>query len=401
MYDNNLKKTTKGVTIMFKDFFYFVPVKVVFGQGKLNETGNYAKQYGKKALIVTTGTFFKDNGLVGRLQKILKDSGVASEYFPDVSPNPLCTQVENGVKFAKAAKCDVFIGLGGGSAIDAAKAMAYGVGNNEPIWPCWIGQKPMGDKTMPIIAISTTSGTGSHVTPYSVITNPDTKEKPGMGNDSTYAKVAIVDPELMLSIPPSITAATGFDILAHCIEAYTSNQSTPMTDLFCEQALRLVGKYLRQAVKKGKDIEARNALAYADTLAGFSISVAVITLCHAMAHSVGGVCETTHGESLAAMTPQTMRFSMSALPEKYKHIGLFLLDECIEKEDWQPEDSVKEVEKLIKDIGMYKPLRQQGVKESDFEAIADGTLRYMAGAVKLDPREATKADILDVLKKSF
>jgi alcohol dehydrogenase class IV len=388
---------------MFKDFLYNVPVKIVFGQGKLNETGNYVKQYGKKALIVTTGTFFKDNGLVGRLQKILKDSGVASEYFPEVDPNPLSTQVDNGVKFAKSTKCDVFIGLGGGSAIDAAKAIAYGVGHNEPIWPYWSGKKEMGNKTMPIIAITTTSGTGSHVTPYSVITNPETKEKPGMGNDSTFAKVAIVDPELMVSMPKAITAVTGFDVLAHCIEAYTSNQSTPMTDLFCEQAIRLVGKYLRKAFANGKDIEARNALAYADTLAGCSIATAVVTLCHAMAHAVGGVCETnhTHGESLAAMTPQTMRFSMSALPEKYKQIGLFLLDECIEKEGWQPEDSVREVEKLIKDIGMYKPLRQQGVKESDFEAIADGTLRYMAGCVKLDPREATKADILDILKKSW
>jgi alcohol dehydrogenase class IV len=391
---------------MFKDFLYYVPVKILFGQGKLNETGNYVKQYGKKALIVTTGTFFKDNGLVGRLQKILKDSGVESEYFPDVNPNPLSTQVENGVKLAKSTKCDVFIGLGGGSAIDAAKAIAYGVGNKEPIWPCWIGQKPMGDKTMPIIAISTTSGTGSHVTQYSVITNPDTKEKPGMGNDSTFAKVAIVDAELMLSVPPAITAATGFDVLAHCIEAYTSNLSTPMTDLFCEKAIRLVGKYLRQAVKNGKDIEARNALAYADTLAGCSIATAVVTLCHAMGHAVGGVCETTHGESLAAMTPQTMRFSMNVLPEKYKQIGLFLRDECTcstcqEPEGWQLEDSIKEVEQIIKDIGMYKPLRQQGVKESDFDAIAEGTLRYMGGAVKLDPREATKADILDILKKSW
>jgi len=386
---------------MFKDFFYFVPVKVVFGQGKLNETGNYVKQYGKKALIVTTGTFFQTSGLVGRLQNILKESGVESEYFSDVNPNPLSTQVENGVAFAKKTGCDVFIGLGGGSAIDAAKAMAYGVGNNEPIWPCWIGQKPMGDKTKPIIAISTTSGTGSHVTPYSVITNPDTKEKPGMGNDSTYAKVAIVDPELMLSVPPMITASTGYDVLAHCIEAYTSNQSTPMTDLFCEQAIWLVGKYLRKAVADGKDIEARNALAYADTLAGFSIAVSVITLCHAMAHSVGGVCETTHGESLAAMTPQTMRFSMNALPEKYKKIGLLLRGELPERSDWQPEESVKEVEQLIKDVGLYKPLRQQGVKASDFEAIADGTLRYMAGAVDLDPRKATKQDILDILNASW
>ncbi len=386
---------------MFKDFNYFIPTRVVFGQGKLEETGEYVKQYGKKALIVTTGTFFKENGLVGRLQKILQASGVASEFYPDVDPNPLSTQVDKGVKFAKETGCDVFIGLGGGSAIDAAKAMAYGLGHNEPIWPYWIGEKEMGMKTLPIIAISTTSGTGSHVTPYSVITNPKTHEKPGMGNDSTYAKVAIVDPELMLTVPQKITATTGYDVLAHCIEAYTSNSSTPVTDLFSEQAIRLVGKYLRTAVEDGSNLEARNALAYADTLAGYSIATAVITICHALAHAVGGVSETTHGETLAAMTPQTMRFSMSALPEKYANIGLFLRDQQVGKADWTPEESVQEVEKLIQDIGLNQPLGQQGVKESDLEAIADGALGYMAGAVELDPRKATKADILDILRKSL
>jgi alcohol dehydrogenase len=386
---------------MFKDFNYCIPTKVIFGQGKLKEAGEVVKQYGTKALIVTTGPFFKENGLVDRLQNILKESGVASEYFPEVDPNPLSTQVENGVKVAKETGCEVFIGLGGGSAIDAAKAMAYGVGNNEPIWPCWIGEKDLGDKTMPIIAITTTSGTGSHVTPYSVITNPETHEKPGMGNDSTYAKVAIVDPELMLSVPKKITAATGFDILAHCIEAYTSNDATPVTDLFCEQAIRLVGKYLRTAVEDGSNLEARNVLAYADTLAGYSIATAVITICHAMAHAVGGVSETTHGETLAAMTPQAMRFSMNALPEKYKNIGLFLRDEPAGKADWTTEDSVQEVEKIIKDIGLDQPLGQQGVKESDFEMIAEGTLGYMGGAVDLDPQKATKEDIIEILKKSL
>lgn len=386
---------------MFKNFSYFIPTRVVFGQGALNETGTYVKQYGTKALIVTTGPFFQESGLVARLQGILKESGVPSELFSDVSPNPLSSEVESGVAFARATHCDVFIGLGGGSAIDAAKAMAYGLGHNEPIWPYWIGEKEMGMKTLPIIAISTTSGTGSHVTPYSVITNHETHEKPGMGNDSTYARVAIVDPELMLTVPPKITAATGFDILAHCIEAYTSNSATPITDQFCEQAIRLVGKHLRTAVQDGSNIEARNALAYADTLAGYSIATAVITICHALAHAVGGVSETTHGETLAAMTPQTMRFSMSALSEKYANIGLFLRDEPVGKNGWTPEQSVQEVEKLIEDIGLNQPLSQQGVKESDLEAIANGTLGYMAGAVELDPQKATKDDILEILRKSL
>jgi alcohol dehydrogenase class IV len=223
-----------------------------------------------------------------------------------------------------------------------------------------------------------------------------------LGSDFTYPKIAIVDPELMTSMPSKITAATGFDVLAHAIEAYTSTGSTPMTDMYCEEAIRIVGRYLRTAVKNGKDLEARTQMAWADTLAGFSISVAVITLCHGMAHAVGGVAETIHGESLAAMTPYTMEFSMSALPERYRNIAMFLKDACTcDKDKFKPEDSIAEVKKIIKDIGMDIPLSKQGVKESDLEEIAKGSVGYMAGALDLDPKKATKEDVLKILKKAF
>ncbi|NLO99678.1 MAG: iron-containing alcohol dehydrogenase [Clostridiaceae bacterium] len=393
---------------MIKNFDYFVPVKVIFGAGRLEDTGTYVKEYGKKALIVTTGPFFKETGLVDRLMKILAKSGVESAHYYDISPNPLSTQVDAGAQFGREFGCDVLIGLGGGSAIDAAKGIAVAIGHNAPIWDYCPSGDP-GDltatsKTLPIIAITTTSGTGSHITPYAVITNPETKEKPGLGSDYTFPKVAIVDPELMLSVPPKITAATGFDILAHSIEAYTSEKSSPITDKMCEEAIRIVGRYLRRAVENGGDLEARTALAYADTLAGFSIAVAVITLCHSISHAVGGVCETVHGETLAAMTPHTMRYSMKFCPEKYKNIGLFLRDECCCEEtddDCSLEASVKEVEKLINDIGMNIPLSKQGVKESDFEEIANGTIKYMAGGLDNDLRKASKDDIIDILKKSF
>ncbi len=393
---------------MFKNFNYFVPVKVIFGAGRLEETGTYVSQYGKKALIVTTGPFFKEIGLVDRIMKILEKSGVESAHFGDVSPNPFTNQVDAGAQFGKEFGCDVLIGLGGGSAIDAAKGIAIAIGHNAPIWDYCPSGDP-GDltatsKTLPIIAITTTSGTGSHITPYAVITNPETKEKPGLGSDFTFPRVAIVDPELMLSVPSKITAATGFDVLAHAIEAYTSTNSTPITDKMCEESIRLVGRYLRRVVENGKDLEARTALAYADTLSGFSIGVAGITLCHSISHAVGGVCETVHGESLAAMTPPSMRFSMNSSPEKYKNIGMFLRDECCceESEDGcKLEAAVIEVEKLINDIGMNIPLSKQGVKESDFEEIANGTIKYMAGGLGNDPKMASKNDIIDVLKKSF
>jgi|CZCB01.1.fsa_nt_gi alcohol dehydrogenase len=391
---------------MIKGFNHYVPVKVVFGAGKLNEAGTLTAQYGSKALIVTTGPFFKESGLVDRLVNILKESGVESEYYYDISPNPLNTEIDAAADLGRKTGCDVVIGLGGGSAIDAAKGIAVALGHNAPIWDyCPVGpdSKQATEKTYPIIAITTTSGTGSHVSPFSVITNPDTLQKPGMGSDYIYPKVGIVDPELMISLPKRQTAATGFDVLAHSIEAYTSRIASPMSDMYAEEAIRLVGKYLRRAVEDGNDLEARTAMAYADTLAGFAMSLAINTICHGLSHAVGGIADTVHGETLAAMTPHTMRFTMNEDPEKYRKIGLLLRDETCEQviSEFTPEDAVQEVEKLIKDIGMDIPLSKQGVKESDLENIADAAFEYMSGAFDLDLRTPSREDILNILRASF
>jgi alcohol dehydrogenase class IV len=388
---------------MIKDFIYYNPVKLVFGEGKLKEAGTWAKIYGKKAIIVTTGSLFKESGLVDRLQKILKGSGVDSIYYPDVNANPLNTQIDKGAETARAKGCEMVIGLGGGSAIDAAKGIAIVLGHNRPVWDFCMGPDAaeITDKTYPIIAITTTSGTGSECTQWSVITNPDTEEKPGIGSDYTFAKVAIVDPELMVSMPPKITASTGFDVLAHAIEAYTAELATPITDMGCEQAIRLVGRYLRRAVKNGEDREARNGMAYANSLSGIGISVGIVTVCHGLAHSIGGLSGSTHGETLAAMTPHTMRFSMKAFPDKYRKVAMFLRDECGLPEQYALEDSIKEVETLIRDVGLGAPLSQQGLKEKDIERAADGVIRYMGGSITNDPATPSREDLIAIIRKAF
>ena len=387
---------------MNKSFDYYVPVKFVFGAGRVKEIGTYAKPYGTKALIVTTGTLFEENGYVKRVRDSLSHEGIPSEYYPDVTPNPLHTQIDTGAQIARKAKCDMVIGIGGGSAIDAAKGIAIVLGHNRPIWDfCAGGPAEITEKTYPIIAVTTTSGTGSEGTQWSVITNPDTREKPGIGNDHTFAKVAIVDPELMVSMPPEVTASTGFDVLAHAIEAYTSTISTPITDLYCEQAMRLVGKYLRRAYRDGTDMEARTAMAYANTLSGFSIAIGVVTICHGLGHAIGGVANTTHGKTLAAITPHAMRFSMNHNPDKYRNIGMFLRDEHSNDGQDRLEDSINEVRKLLKDLDLLIPLSKQGVKENDLEAIAEGTLRYMDFNLSIDPAEAKKEDLLAILREAL
>ena len=388
---------------MVKDFFYYEPIKLVFGEGALNRTGEFAAAYGSKAMIVTTGDYFSETGLVARLEGILRESGVDSIHFSKVSPNPLNTEIDNGAVLAKKEGCGMFIGLGGGSAIDAAKGMAVACGHDKPIWDFCIGDDALeiSEKTMPIIAITTTSGTGSEATQWSVITNQATQQKPGIGSDYTFAKVAVVDPELMASMPPKITASTGFDALAHAIEAYTSTAATPVTDCMCETAIRYVGKFLRRAVKDGSDREARNGMAYANTLAGIGIANGIVTVCHGLAHSVGGVCNTTHGETLACMTPQTMRFSMRANADKFKNIGMFLRDEKINEGQDLLEDSVREVEKLIGDLGLDVGLAALGVEEKHLEQIADGVISYMGGSIEIDPMDLIKEDLIGILKESM
>ena len=387
---------------MIKNFEYFIPVKFVFGAGRVKEVGTYAKPYGTKALIVTTGRLFEENGYVKKVQDSLSQEGISSVYYPDVTPNPLHTQIDAGAQVARKEKCDLLIGLGGGSAIDAAKGIAIVLGHNRPIWDfCAGGPAEITEKTYPIIAVTTTSGTGSEGTQWSVITNPDTKEKPGIGNDYTFAKVAVVDPELMVSMDPEITASTGFDVLAHAMEAYTSTISTPVTDLYCEQAIRLVGNYLRRAYRDGNDLEARTAMAYASTLSGFAIAVGVVTICHALGHAVGGVANTTHGRTLAALTLPAMRFSMNHNPDKYGNIGMFLRDEYTNDSQDRLEAGVTEIQKLLKDIDLLAPLSKQGVSENDLETIADGTLRYMDFNLDIDPAKANKEDLLAILREAL
>jgi alcohol dehydrogenase len=388
---------------MTGEFTYFEPVKLVFGEGSLSKAGEEAKNWGNKALIVTTGDLFKKTGLVDKLAGYLSSSGVDSVYYWNISPNPLNTEIDAAAAFAKKNGCDMTIGLGGGSAIDSAKGVAIVLGHNRPIWDFCMGpnQAEITSRTFPIIAIATTSGTGSEGTQWAVITNRTTREKPGIGSNFTFAKVAIVDPELMASMPPKVTASTGFDVLAHAIEAYTSTIATPITDMYCEKSMRLIGKYLRRAVQDGSDRDARAGMALASTLAGFSIAVAVVTACHGLAHSVGGVANTTHGESLAAMTPQTMRYSMRANPGKFKNIGMFLRDEIVNVGTDRLEDSVREVEKLIAEIGLDNGLAKQGVKESDIETIADNVVRYMGGSIEIDPMHPGKDALVAILKASM
>ncbi|GGA71796.1 alcohol dehydrogenase [Neiella marina] len=391
---------------MIDNFDFNNPVKLLFGAGKLNELGNHVKPLGDRCLLVTTGNFFVATGLVKRIQGILANSGIETVVYTEVSPNPLDEEVDSAAALAKHNDCDFIIGLGGGSSIDAAKGVAMAAGHDCPVWRFAMGThddaiEPT-ERTLPIVAIATTSGTGSHVTPYSVITNKQTKQKPGIGSEYLFAKVAVVDPELALSLPKEITASTGFDVLAHALEAYTCNISNVMTDLYAKEAIKLVGQNLVKAVADGTDLQARTAMAMADTYAGYAIAGSLVTLCHAIAHAVGGVSETVHGQTLAALTPHTVEFSMNQNPDKFKTVGLLLTGRSEEDlANFKLTETVAALRSLIAAIGMDIPLSEQGVTTTDLAEIAKGTTEYMGGIAEADVRPASFDDVMQILTKAF
>ncbi len=388
---------------MLNCFQNYLPVRIIFGANSLSQIGYHASLLGKKALIVTTGPYFEECGLINRIKKILAEADVTSCHYDAISPNPQYIEVDRCAAYAREQGVDLVIGLGGGSAMDAAKGVAVAVKHEGSIWDyIWWGKPddraPDPQKTLPIITVTTTSGTGSHVTPYSVLTNPETHEKPSVAADALFAKVAIVDPELMLTLPPKITASTGFDILFHSEEGYTSLTATPLTDLYNEKAIALVGQYLPRAVQDGSDIEARTALAFADTLAGFSLSVASITLNHALGHAIGGISNTSHGECLCATALRTMQHNSLAACEKYLRIGGLLTGQanasCIE-------ETIQTVDRLLVQNGMKIKLSQLGIKTGDFSNILRSAKKYMGPSLEHNPRTIVDQEVIDILSKSM
>lgn len=266
---------------------FFDPTRVLFGAGQLNQLHTQTMP-GKKAMVViSNGKSTRESGALDRTLEQLHMAGVETLLFDKVGANPLKTIVEEGAKFAKNNGCDFIVALGGGSVMDAAKVMAMYALQPGDLWGYVAGSTgkmlPLVNPTLPVIAITTTAGTGSEVDQWGVVTNPETNEKIGCGGqDSLFPVVAVVDPELMATVPTKFTAYQGFDALFHSTEGYISKANSLMSDMVQLAAIENIGKYLARAVKDGNDMEAREHVAFANTMSGYSMVVGACTSEHAM-----------------------------------------------------------------------------------------------------------------------
>ena len=275
------------------NFNYNLPVNLVFGRGRISEIGEITVTYGKKALVVTGHSSTKKSGLLDRTISYLQTAGVESIVFDNVSQNPLTTTVIEGADLAKKEKCDVIIGLGGGSIMDCAKAVAFICKNDGDISDFIFGKKKS-EEALPVILVPTTCGTGSEGNGFAVLTNPENGDKKSLRCNAIIAKASIIDSECMMTMPKNILASVGFDALCHSMEAYISRISQPMTDMMALQAMELIGKHLVSLYEGSGEAQSWDAISWA-SIAGCPDKFARISQC------LGGKDETDCLERLRTL----------------------------------------------------------------------------------------------------
>ncbi|MCR6513677.1 iron-containing alcohol dehydrogenase [Clostridium sp. LY3-2] len=387
------------------NFNYHMPTKLLFGKGQLN---NLHKEElpGKKALIVvSSGKSVKKYGYLERLEKELEKANVSYVVFDKILPNPIKSHVMEGALLAREEKCDFVIGLGGGSSIDSAKSISVMATNDGDYWDYISGgtgkEKPVKNDPLKVIAITTTAGTGTEVDPWTVITNEDTNEKIGFGYEKTFPSIAVVDPELMLSVPKKLTAYQGFDALFHSTEGYLNKTANTMSDIYALKAIELIGKSLKKAVLNGNDIEARSDIALANTLSGFVESTSGCTSEHSIEHALSAYHQDlTHGAGLIMISEAYYTFI--AKSGKCNERMIDMAKALGKKDAKEAMDFVKVLLELQRECEVNE------LKMSDFNIDKDNLEKYvknaretMGGLFLVDPIEINDEAVLNILKDSY
>ncbi|HUT34385.1 MAG TPA: iron-containing alcohol dehydrogenase [Planctomycetota bacterium] len=358
--------------------------EIVAGAGSVGCVGGRAAALGARALVVTGRSAMRKSGATDKALSLLRAAGVEAAVFDQVEHDPDVTTVDAGRAACRAARCDVAIGLGGGSTLDAAKAIAALVNEREPTADFVLG-RPIAQPGLPFIAIPTTSGTGAEVTKNAVLSDRSRCLKQSIRAECMMPVVAIVDPELTLSCPPQVTAAAGMDALVQAIESFTSIHATPLTDaLAFEAARRLIGS-LAAAWEDGSDLAAREQCAYGSLMAGMALANARLGAVHGMAHPLGARYGLEHGVVCALLMPHVMRLNRGHVGDKYARLSALAGG-----------DIVGFVEGLVERFGLRHALDGVAIPREDYAAIAKESLP--SGSLKANPRKFTEGDVVAVLE---
>jgi alcohol dehydrogenase len=384
---------------------FTVPTRVFFGAGKLNEFHNQPMPGKKALLVISNGKSTRVNGYLDRTVKELELAGVGYVLYDKVQANPLKATAEDGARVAREQGCDFVVALGGGSVMDCVKAICLNATNPGDLWDYVFGGTGKGitakNAPLPFIAITTTAGTGSEVDCAGVITNPETNEKVGIGDPRLFAEFAIVDPELMTTVPPKFTAYQGFDALFHSTEGYISKPSNLFSDMVEETVFRSIGEYLPIACQNGTDMEARSRVAFANTLSGYSMMTAACTAEHSIEHALSAYHqELPHGAGLIMISKAyyTAIINQHVCDERFVNMAK-LLGMADAKE---PTDFITALANLQAVCGVADlKMSDYGITPDEFDKMATNAIEAMGVLVKQDRQPLTHDEIVTVLEKSY
>ena len=377
---------------LLNHFGFQLPTRIEYGMGIVGNLPEELAGYNLKRPLLVTDPGVTAAGLLDPIGESLEKAGIRFEVFSEVAANPKDYNVEAGAAAARDFKADGLVAIGGGSPIDCAKAMAVIATHTGA--PRFFEQgRNITGPVLPLVAVPTTAGTGSEVTFSSVITDSRETYKFSIRHTKIGPAVALVDPELTLSMPPTLTAATGMDALTHAIEAFTATVSEPLADAAALYAVELICKYLRTAVEKGQDREARAGMLVGSLLAGIAFSHADVAAVHCIAEALGGRYDTPHGVCNAVVLPAMMRYNQTWCREKYARIALAMGLPAADAARGA-ENAVAAVEQLARDVGLPN-FASFGVDPDDFGLIAENSVRN--GSNGSNPRPMTAKDYLAVL----
>lgn len=381
---------------------FITPAHMVVGSNALEQLGEQCRKRGWRKALIVSDKIMASLGLVARVEQLLAASEIGSAVYAGVNSEPVVEYVQEGLEVYKTNACDVVVAIGGGSPIDAAKAIAVLVTNPGSIEQ-YKGLGKLNNPGVPLVAIPTTAGTGSEATLFTVITDQKTDVKMLIGSPYLMPTVAFVDPLLTISSPPGVTAATGVDALVHAIEAYVSVKRQPMSDIFCISAIELISQNIRQAWANGNNIAAREQMMLGAMQAGIAFSNASVALVHGMSRPIGANFHIAHGVSNAALLAAVTDFSLIGDPQRYARIaqamgenvnGLSLMDAA--------DRVVVAIRRLVRDIRIPS-LRELGVERERLmelaPSMADAAID--SGSPGNNPRKPTKQEIVELYARAY
>lgn len=381
------------------------PTRILFGSGALNDLGKQQMPGKKAMLLMSRGKSAKVSGAYDRTLAQLAQAGVEVAEFAKVMENPLKDMVMEGAAFARENSCDFIVALGGGAVLDSAVAISAMATNDGDLWDYVLGGtgkgRPLANPGLPIVTITLTAGTGSEINCWGVISNPETKEKIGFGRTELTPVLALVDPELMKTVPPKYTAYQGFDALFHNTEVMMSNDVNILSETIALSAIENIAKYLPRAVADGNDLEAREHVAYGSTLAGMTMQLTSTTAQHSMEHAMSAYHhDLPHGAGLIMISKAFAEYFIErhACDEQFVKMAKAMGMENADK----PEDFITALVKLQEACGVADlKMSDYGIQPDEFMTLAVNARETMGGLFLANPCEMNDTDCAGVFEKAY